>query len=108
MTDHVNEFLRETGNLLKSLGQWPIRTRMHLESGLAMSVQASNYHYCEPRLDDQDFYSAVEIGFPNQEVEEFLEYAEDASNPCDTVYGWVPIEVVNAVIEKHGGIIHDE
>ena len=33
-----------------------------------------------------------------------MEYAEDADNPTGTVYGWVPVEVVDAVIAAHGGI----
>ena len=32
------------------------------------------------------------------------EYAEDDWNYTETVYGYVPIEVVEKLIEKHGGI----
>lgn len=34
-----------------------------------------------------------------------MEYAENESNPTKTVYGWVPIEVAERLVEKHGGII---
>ena len=34
-----------------------------------------------------------------------LKWAEDPENPCDTVYGYVPVTVVNLVIAKHGGAV---
>ena len=72
--------------------------------GLTFSAQASAFHYATPR-DNQGPWTAVEIGFPNQVVDEFLKYAEDSENPTDTVYGRVPVAVVEAVVEKHGGIV---
>ena len=33
-----------------------------------------------------------------------MDYCEDDENPCGTVYGYVPVELVDRVIEKHGGI----
>ncbi len=71
--------------------------------GLEFSAQASAFHYSVPR-ENQGPWTAVEIGFPNQVVDEFLEYADDPENPTDTVYGRVPVAVVEAVVEKHGGI----
>lgn len=58
-----------------------------------LSVQASEYHYSEPR-ENADEYSHVEIGFPNFKFsQEFIDkYAEDCSEPLDTVYPYVPIE----------------
>ena len=58
-----------------------------------LSVQASGYHYCEPR-ENCDEYDKVEIGYPNFEfTARFITtYAEDKDNPTDTVYGYVPIE----------------
>lgn len=32
------------------------------------------------------------------------EYAEDDSDYTNTVYGYVPIEIVEELINKHGGI----
>ena len=31
-------------------------------------------------------------------------YAEDEYKPTDTVYGYVPMEIVEQLIKKHGGI----
>jgi hypothetical protein len=36
-----------------------------------------------------------------------MEYAEDPDNPTNTVYGFVPIELVEQLIENHGGIKRD-
>lgn len=74
--------------------------------GYSVSVQASRYHYCRPRVDDAETYTAVELGFPNMPDELIYEYAEGSGSVdyTDTVYGYVPVEVVDALIEKHGGI----
>jgi hypothetical protein len=34
-----------------------------------------------------------------------LPYAEDKNRPTDTVYGYVPLIVLVAVLLKHGGIV---
>lgn len=72
--------------------------------GLELSVQASVSHYCSPR-NGVGPWTAVEIGFPSERVEELMAYADNPDEPTNTVYGWVPVEVVEAVIEKHGGIV---
>ena len=68
-----------------------------------MSVQASETHYSAPK-GFADKYSEVEIGYPSMKESLIMPYCEDDNNPCDTVYGYVPVELVNRVIEKHGGI----
>lgn len=72
--------------------------------GLILSIQASRYHYCEPR-NNKGPYTSVEIGFPNKVCPELLEYAEDINKPIDTVYSYVPIEIVEKIIKDHGGLI---
>ena len=76
--------------------------RIKCKDGLIFSAQASEYTYCSPR-ENIGPWTAVEIGFPSEKVCEFMEYAETPKNPTETVYGWVPVEVVEAVVEKHGG-----
>jgi hypothetical protein len=74
-------------------------------SGLTMSIQASEGHYCSPRKTlPYSNYTAFEIGFPSEKVELFMPYVEDENNPTDTVYTHVPINVIEEVISKHGGI----
>lgn len=77
--------------------------RIKCSDGFSMSVQASWAHYCQPR-DNKGPYHSFEIGFPSEEEDLIMEYAENREDPTGTVYGYVPVGVVDAVIEKHGGI----
>lgn len=56
-------------------------------------------------MNEVDAYVSVELGFPNMEDELINDYAEDMDY-TDTVYGFVPVEVVDKLLEKHGGIIN--
>ena len=76
--------------------------------GFSMSVQANEYAYCEPRHADAKQYTSVEVGYPSQREELLMEYAESSytnTDPTDTVYAYVPVALVYAVIFKHGGMI---
>jgi hypothetical protein len=82
-----------------------IRPRAKCAGGLAMSIQASSYHYCTPRVDNSHFYTHVEIGFPSSVVEELLSYAECKDTPTRTVYPYVPVDLLESVVKAHGGIV---
>lgn len=82
-----------------------VRPHIVCNDGFRMSVQAGDGLYSIPRENLEDGnYQAVEIGFPNAEESLIMEYADNPKDPTDTVYGWVPIEVVEKVLLKHGGI----
>jgi hypothetical protein len=68
--------------------------RVECADGFSMSVQASSYNYSHPRRDLAPSYSQVEVGMPNS--------PDDLTN---TVYPYVPRQVIVDVICKHGGII---
>lgn len=73
--------------------------------GFKVSVQGgTEFHYCIPRYHCNE-YESVELGFPTMKDDLIMEYAEDESDLTQTVYGWVPIEIVEQLVEKHGGII---
>ena len=76
--------------------------------GFRMSVQAHDGAYCEPRLDGQRKYTLVEIGFPSAKEELLMPWAEEREKPTDTVYGYVPVDIVTNVIVKHGGIVEGQ
>ena len=78
--------------------------RIFCTDGFNMSVQASMGHYCSPRTCDTDVYTAFEIGFPSEPEELILEYAESPEFPTETVYSQVPAEIIEQIVEKHGGI----
>jgi hypothetical protein len=77
---------------------------LRCQDGFTMSVQASYYHYCTPRITLCSHYSEFEVGFPSQVEDLLMPWAEDPEKPTETVYGCVPEEVIDQVIEKHGGI----
>lgn len=76
------------------------------QDGFTISVQASECHYTSPRRNFKDaiMYDKMELGFPNKEESLILEYAENPEKPTETVYGYVPVEIINEVILKHGGL----
>lgn len=104
--NNVNEFLRKTFS--KTIFGTPaLRPIAVCADGFNLSIQASSMHYCRPSKDLQDGdYSKVELGNLSETVEEFLPYAENEARPLFTIYGYVPVETVDAVLAKHGGIVN--
>ncbi len=95
------------------------REKAECVDGFHMSVQASRGHYSCPR-NNTGPYSEVEVGFPSEReslLDPFVEPAGWADDDCtitkepewtETVYPYVPTEVVEEVIEKHGGMTGGE
>ena len=79
--------------------------RVYCADGFSMSVQASAFNYCEPRKDNAEAYTQVEVGFPNRYESMLVSYAEDATSPTNTVYPFVPVSIIVDVCAKHGGIV---
>ena len=78
------------------------------KSGWSASIQASSHSYCHPRQDRGCRYSSVEIGFPSEPDPLITPYAEDPNDLTGTVYGWVPAEIVTALLVKHGDVVSGE
>jgi len=78
--------------------------RITCVDGFSMSVQANRGSYCEPRNGGRGPWSLVEVGYPSTKEELLMPYADSPESPTETVYGYVPIAVVDEVIAKHGGI----
>ena len=85
-----------------------INKRVVCADGFKMSVQGNEGAYCEPRLNHQKKYSLVEIGFPSEVEPLLMPWCEDKTKPTDTVYGYVPVDIVTSVIVKHGGIVEGQ
>lgn len=84
--DAANEFL--------------VRPRALCLDGFSISIQANQFIYCMPKqlLADGD-YCSLELGYASEYEELLEEYREG------TIYPYVPMELAEKVIEKHGGII---
>ena len=75
--------------------------------GFEISVQAHSGSYCQ-RNTAGDLLT-VECGFPTTtpKTAELRNYAElcGTDDYTETVYGFVPVEVVRAELDAHGGIL---
>lgn len=107
--DIINEYLNRTRKVVTMYDGTKyehVRPHVICKDGFTISVQASKSHYCTPRIDGAVKYETVELGFPNIEDSLIIDYAEENERPTDTVYGYVPVHIVNELVEKHGGIIN--
>lgn len=96
------------------LSHHAIRRRVRCKDGFNVSIQWSKFHYCNARerimggewdgglLPEP---TSVELGFPSKGDPLLTPYAEEPRKVRKTVYAWVPIEVVDEVLAKHGGIV---
>jgi hypothetical protein len=80
------------------------------KDGFTISVQADDGAYCSPREDyPRTPYTKVECGYPSSKpvTKELCKFAElcGTDDYCETVYGYVPVEVVQAELDAHGGIV---
>jgi hypothetical protein len=74
------------------------------QDGFRMSVQAGPSLYSSPR-DWADEYTEVEVGFPSQMEVWLMPFIDEPdADPTDTVYGYVPVETINQIVEDHGGL----
>ena len=85
-----------------------IRPRVVCKDGFTISIQASFAHYSNPRLTIPGHYKEVELGYPTEAEPLLADYAEDSDDLTHTVYGFVPVELVDKVLAKHGGIVDDQ
>jgi hypothetical protein len=98
----VKEFLICTYEIVDvGIGNFQTR-RPHVmcNDGFTISIQADEFMYCLPRENlTGGEYTHVELGFPSEKDELIEKYREG------TVYPYVPIELVEKLIEKHGGLM---
>lgn len=79
-------------------------------NGSTASVQCGEVYYSVPRRNEGP-YTHVEVGFPSEGSaipEKMLEYAEDSEEPHNTVYAYMPSEILIEFVEANGGIKHGE
>jgi hypothetical protein len=103
----LNEYLMsqrdQSDPLVRKDHSFPLAKRIECVDGFSISVQATHGAYCQPRTNIGPWYQ-VECGFPSDVPTEIMDYAEQPEIPTQTVYGYVPIELVEALIAAHGGM----
>jgi len=110
---NINEFLDKTMpdpiDTGFSVLQSGPRPRVVCADGFTISVQAGDGVYCQPRKNFLTHYTEVELGYPNEKwtTEDdtmFKEWQEDTES-TSTVWGYVPVHLVDKLIENHGGFV---
>ncbi len=92
---------------LRPQRHWPV-SAIVCKDGAQLSVQCSAQTYCTPRNDDGPWIEC-EVGFPTpRPPESWRKYfdgsSEDfAKDGTDSVYGYVPVELIREYIRDHGG-----
>ena len=77
--------------------------------GFSMSVQAHDGAYCTPREGDAERYTEMELGYPSEREELIMDWIEvPDGNPTESIYPYIPVDVVTTVIVKHGGMVEGE
>lgn len=89
-------------------GTYPTNTkRLLLADGNSLSVQAPEYHYCSPRetMSDYSYYDSFEIGFPSKHYDSLEPFKDGPEDQTESVFGWVPVEVLEKLITEAGGVV---
>ena len=80
--------------------------RFNITEDLTISIQANEFAYCLPRTKNDSYtdYFQLELGFPNFTPPDYImEYADDPDDPQETVYGYVPYELIQRMIDELRG-----
>lgn len=83
-------------------GKMTLFSELVCNDGLSLLVQASRCHMCSPRetLEDGSEYEEVEVYSHGEYILDLTRYATES----DFTYGYVPVKIMEELIEKHGGI----
>jgi hypothetical protein len=104
MTDILNEYMRTNRESGSGPGLRLVKC-IECNDGFTISVQGHRGAYSQPRENGADHYSKVECGYPSGPVPSLSEYKDDAAGKDEeSVYGYVPVDVVIALLNEHGGI----
>lgn len=82
---------------------YPVDERITCKDGFSLSVQASSGHYCTPR-NNFGPWRTVEVGYPSSEPEFIGKYAEEWIDKTKAIYPFVPVDLVDKLLDLHGGI----
>jgi len=80
---------------------------MWCADGFSVSVQAHHGAYCTPRSNEGP-WSRFELGYPSHPMPEMGEWIDGGDiNDTQTVWGYVPLDQVSALILRHGGLVRE-
>lgn len=100
----VLDFLKDT---FDSDQIYIVRPWVKCKDGFFVSIQGgTSLHYCLPRRHINE-YTHLELGYPSAPEELIMPYKDGgrSGDPTNSVYAQVPLEVVEELIKRHGGIV---
>jgi hypothetical protein len=98
MKTNLNNWLKEAHYLYDYS---KVRSNLVCNDGTTLSVQASQSHYCYPRVNDSVSYSEVEVFCVSTDIPKcWLKYGDNVDNP----FAYIPVVMVEEFIDSHGGI----
>lgn len=98
----IRDFLKRTYSI-GEYGFQETRPRIMCRDGFSMSVQAGEGMYCLPKENlKSGNYKYCEVGYPS-ESEVVLEPYDEGHG----VFVYVPIEIIDRIIQKHGGFAEE-
>lgn len=104
ISKHFTQWMQEN-ICLEYKGMTQQCCRLVLANGVSLSIQASGTHYSSPRETvPYSQYTAFEIGYPSERIEALMPYCDNEDEPTDTVYAYVPLEVLDVYIASVGGV----
>ena len=103
----LSKYIIKKRNLIRGSVSARFVSPLVCRDGFEMSVQASEFHYSSPRVNEGP-WTEFECGFPNKPVPELRQWREalqDDASDEDCVFAYVPWVAVMLTIEKHGGCV---
>lgn len=85
--------------------------RVYCKDGFNISIQVSEYSYAGSENGIRTYgmeWKLVEWGFPSEEIDGEKYNAEDPEDIKNTVGGYVAIELMEELLNEHGGIDYVE
>jgi len=82
------------------------RPQIVCRDGFTVSIQGGKYYYSIPKKNGSNF-EEYELGFPEPSDSWLLE-ALNVPDSKEDVFGYVPLRIVNTLLERHGGIDEDK
>lgn len=97
----IQNMFRKYGRCINKMGIHHIFPPVICKDGYFMSVQAGMFMNSSPEEDLEDFgYDCVEVYSSEEDTTELQWFA----NSSKDTFGYVPTEVVDKIINKHGGL----
>jgi hypothetical protein len=83
--------------------------RHKCKDGTTLSIQVGKYLYCTPR-NDEGPYTHVEVGYIRDsngiDVEPPASWNKYRDGEGSSVFGYVPLQLVQAFLDSHGGALY--